>query len=95
MQDERIHARILEFVGAVVAAFGRTIAQAQSAGELPPGDPITVARTMLSIYEGILTLARIERSPERVRHLSHDTLTAIGASRPLMASSPQSQFHVA
>lgn len=79
LQDERIHARILEFVAAGLETFSRTIAEAQAAGDLPPGDPLTLARTMLGVYEGILTLARIERRPDAVRRLSKDVLAAIGA----------------
>lgn len=79
LQDERIHARILEFVGSLIDAFAGTIAEAQVAGDLPAGEPTLLARMLLSSYEGILTLARIERSPERVRTLSRDALTAIGA----------------
>ena len=49
-----------------------------------------MARVLLSVYEGILTLARIEHDPERVRHLTRDdALASIGvreagpaASRP-------------
>jgi TetR/AcrR family transcriptional repressor of nem operon len=79
LQDERIHARILEFVAAGLETFGHAIAEAQAAGDLPPGDPATVARTLLGVYEGILTLARIEHRPDAVRHLSRDVLAAIGA----------------
>ena len=83
LQDERIHRRILDFVGAAIAAFTGVITEAQAAGELPPGEePAVVARILLSTYEGILTLARIERNPERVRTLSRDALMAIGA-RPV------------
>jgi TetR/AcrR family transcriptional repressor of nem operon len=80
LQDERIHARILEFVAAGLATFSRTIAEAQAVGDLPPGDSMVSARTMLGVYEGILTLARIERRPDAVRRLSQDVLAAIGAS---------------
>jgi TetR/AcrR family transcriptional regulator, transcriptional repressor for nem operon len=91
LQDERIRARIMEFLGAVLDVFARTIAEAQRAGDLPAGDPRTIARTLLSVYEGILTLARIEHDPERVRHLTHDALTAVGvreASQPALAGAP-------
>jgi TetR/AcrR family transcriptional repressor of nem operon len=81
VQDERIRARIVEFLTAVLTVFTKAIAEAQAAGELPPGEPETIARTLLSAYEGILTLARIEHSPERVRHLSRDALAAIGIHR--------------
>ena len=81
LQDERIHARIMEFVAAALEIFSRAIAEAQAAGDLPPGDPQMAARTMLGVYEGILTLARIERRPDAVRHLSRDVLMAIGARR--------------
>ena len=53
-------------------------------GDLPPGDPKTMARILLSVYEGILTLARIEHDPERVRHLSRDALAAIGVREPVL-----------
>jgi TetR/AcrR family transcriptional repressor of nem operon len=79
LQDDRIHARILEFVAAGLEIFGRAIAEAQAAGDLPPGDPLKIARTMLGVYEGILTLARIERKPDAVRNLSRDVLASIGA----------------
>jgi TetR/AcrR family transcriptional repressor of nem operon len=81
VQDERIRARIVDFLTAVLNAFTKAIAEAQAAGELRAGEPETIARTLLSAYEGILTLARIEHSPERVRHLSRDALAAIGIHR--------------
>jgi len=83
LQDERIHARIMEFVAAGLEIFGRAIAEAQAVGDLPPGDAQMAARTMLAVYEGILTLARIERRPDAVRFLSRDVLLAIGARRPV------------
>ncbi len=83
LQDERIHARILEFVGAGLKTFSHTIAEAQAADDLPQGDPLVLARTMLGVYEGILTLARIERRPDAVRRLSQDVLAAIGVRMPL------------
>jgi len=92
LQDERIHARIMEFVAAGLAIFSRAIAEAQAAGDLPPGDPHAAARTMLGVYEGILTLARIERRPDAVRHLSRDALLAIGALRPVEAVLDLAQF---
>ena len=91
LQDERILARILEFLGAVIEIFAQAIAEAQAAGDLPPGDPKAMARVLLSVYEGILTLARIEHDPERVRHLSRDALAAIGLREPglsAMAGAP-------
>jgi TetR/AcrR family transcriptional repressor of nem operon len=81
VQDERIRARIVEFLSAVLTVFTKAITEAQAAGDISPGDPEMIARTLLSTYEGILTLARIERSPERVRHLSRDALSAIGIHR--------------
>jgi TetR/AcrR family transcriptional repressor of nem operon len=81
VQDERIRARIVEFLNAVLTVFTKAITEAQAAGDIPPGDPEMIARTLLSTYEGILTLARIERSPERVRHLSRDALSTIGIHR--------------
>jgi len=89
LQDERIHARILEFVGDLLTAFRGAIVEAQAAGDLPPGDPALLARTLLSTYEGILTLARIERTPDRVRTLSRDALAAIGARPDAALSLPQ------
>ncbi len=79
LQDERLHARVLEFVMTGLEIFGRTIAEAQAAGDLPPGDPERMARTLLGVYEGILTLARIEHRADAIRHLSEDALAAIGA----------------
>jgi TetR/AcrR family transcriptional repressor of nem operon len=81
VQDERIRARIVEFLKAVLTVFTKAIAEGQATGEVPPGEPETLARTLLSAYEGILTLARIEHSPERVRHLTRDALAAIGIHR--------------
>jgi len=81
VQDERIRARIVDFLNAVLKVFAKAIAEMQAAGELPPGDPETIARTLLSVYQGILTLARIEHSPERARHLTRDALAAIGIHR--------------
>jgi len=78
LQDGRIHARIMEFLGEVLEIFARTIAEAQESGAIPRGDPKVIARVLLSVYEGILTLARIEHDPERVRHMTQDALSAIG-----------------
>jgi TetR/AcrR family transcriptional repressor of nem operon len=92
LQDERIHARIMEFVTAGLEIFSGAIAEAQAAGDLPPGDPQVSARTMLGVYEGILTLARIERRPDAVRFLSRDVLLAIGARRAVEAAIDLAQF---
>jgi TetR/AcrR family transcriptional repressor of nem operon len=81
VQDERIRARIVEFLNAVLVIFTKAIAEGQAAGDIPPGEPETIARRLLSTYEGILTLARIEHSAEWVRHLSRDALAAIGIHR--------------
>ena len=78
LQDERLRMRILEFLDQVIGVFTQAIGEAQAAGELPPGDPRLIARVLLSVYEGILTLARIEHDPERVRYLTRDALAAIG-----------------
>jgi TetR/AcrR family transcriptional repressor of nem operon len=77
-QDERIRSRVLEFLGQMHRTFTGAIAEGQARGEIEPGDPETKARTLLSLYEGILTLARIENNPVRVRNLSHDALEAVG-----------------
>jgi TetR/AcrR family transcriptional repressor of nem operon len=91
LQDERLHARIMEFLGEIIRVFTGAIAEAQAAGEIPPGDPKLLARVLLSVYEGILTLARIEHDPERVRYLTRDALAAIGvrdADRSFHAGAP-------
>lgn len=78
LRDERVHARIMEFLGKIIHVFTSAIAEAQVAGEIPPGDPKLLARVLLGGYQGILTLARIEHDPDRLRHLTHDALAAIG-----------------
>jgi TetR/AcrR family transcriptional repressor of nem operon len=78
LQDERLRARIMEFLGDVIGVFSGAIAEAQAQREIPAGDPKVIARVLLSVYEGILTLARIEHDAERVRHLTRDALAAIG-----------------
>jgi TetR/AcrR family transcriptional repressor of nem operon len=84
LQDERIRARIMEFLGEVIQVFAQAIAEAQASGEIPPGDPKLIARVLLSVYEGILTLARIEHDPGRVQFLTRDTLAAIGVRDAVM-----------
>jgi TetR/AcrR family transcriptional repressor of nem operon len=77
-QDERIRRRILEFLGYVQGMFAQAIADGQALGEIAGGDPGTKARMLLSLYEGIFTLARIENNPARIQNLSHDALEAVG-----------------
>lgn len=84
-QDERIRSRILEFLGQMHAKFTSAIAEGQARREIEPGDPEAKARALLGLYEGILTLARIENNPVRVQNLSHDALEAIGVLRLTVA----------
>jgi TetR/AcrR family transcriptional repressor of nem operon len=78
-QDERIRSRILEFLGQMHTKFTAAIAEGQARGEIEGSNAEAKARALLSLYEGILTLARIENNPMRVQNLSHDALEAIGA----------------
>ena len=79
-QDERIRARIVLYLGHMQRTFTDAIAEGQARGEIERGDPEAKARALLSLYEGILTLARIENNPVRVQNLSHDALTVIGVA---------------
>jgi TetR/AcrR family transcriptional repressor of nem operon len=79
-QDKRLCARIHEFLISVIATFTRAIADAQALGEIPGNNPEAKARAFFSMYEGILTLARIENSSESLQHLTQDVLEAIGVS---------------
>jgi TetR/AcrR family transcriptional repressor of nem operon len=79
-QDDRIRTRILEFLGQVITVFTNAIAEGQAHGEISPGDPESKARMLLSLYEGVFTLARIENNPARLQNLSHDALEAIGVA---------------
>jgi TetR/AcrR family transcriptional repressor of nem operon len=78
--DDRIRTRILEFLGQVITVFTNAIAEGQAHGEISPGDPESKARMLLSLYEGVFTLARIENNPARLQNLSHDALEAIGVA---------------
>jgi TetR/AcrR family transcriptional repressor of nem operon len=79
-QDKRIRARILEFLTRVLTFFTEAIAEAQVRGEIPGNDAETKARSLLSFYEGILTLARIENNPNFIHTLTRDALEAIGVT---------------
>jgi len=79
-QDERIRTRIVAFLAHMQKTFTDAIAEGQVRGEIERGDAEAKARALLSLYEGILTLARIENNPMRIQNLSHDALAAIGIS---------------
>jgi TetR/AcrR family transcriptional repressor of nem operon len=84
-QDERIRSRILEFLGRMHTAFTGAIADGQARGDIEGSNAEAKARALLSLYEGILTLARIENNPARVQNLSHDALDAIGVRMAVTA----------
>ena len=79
-QDERIRDRIVIFARYIQKAFTGAITEGQARGEVEGGDPAAKARALLSLYEGMLTLARIENNPAHVQNLSHDALSALGLS---------------
>jgi TetR/AcrR family transcriptional repressor of nem operon len=84
-QDQRLCARIQEFLRAIMTTFTRAISEGQAIGEIPGSQPETRARVFFSTYEGILTLARIENNPDLVRNLTRDTLEAIGVGEAVSA----------
>jgi TetR/AcrR family transcriptional repressor of nem operon len=87
-QDERIRTRIVTFLAQMQKTVAATIAEGQARGEIERGNPEAKAGAFLCLYEGILTMARIENNPLRVQNLSHDALTAIGISDLIAHSEP-------
>jgi TetR/AcrR family transcriptional repressor of nem operon len=77
-QDKRLSGRIHEFLHSVRNSFAEAIADGQALGHIPGKNPAAKAQALFAMYEGILTLARIENNPTMVQNMTHDALEAIG-----------------
>ena len=66
--------------------FEDALEEAQKMGELEGTDVSLKARLLWAFYEGTLTQARIDNSPELLRTLSSDALELIGARAALAMS---------
>jgi TetR/AcrR family transcriptional repressor of nem operon len=81
-QDERLRLLVVDILRHFTAYFTEAIREAQALGHLGPGDPVKKAEWLNRYYAGVLTQARIENSPEPIRHLSADALEFIGVAAP-------------
>jgi TetR/AcrR family transcriptional repressor of nem operon len=65
--------------------FEAALRDAQAAGDIDGSDVTLKARHLWAFYEGSLTRARIENSPELLRNLTSDAMALVGA-RPFLAA---------
>jgi TetR/AcrR family transcriptional repressor of nem operon len=83
--DDRLSNLVREILATGAAYFESALRDAQAAGEIDGSDVTLKARQLWAFYEGSLTRARIENSPELLRNLTSDAMALVGA-RPFLAA---------
>jgi TetR/AcrR family transcriptional repressor of nem operon len=84
-QDERLRSLVQEIMTTGATLFEAAIRDAQAAGEIDGANAALKARQLWGFYEGTLTRARIENSPELLHSLCPDALALVGV-RPQLAA---------
>jgi hypothetical protein len=79
-QDEQLRLLIVDILRQSIAYLEEAIREAQSLGQIAPGDAAQKAQRLGRYYAGMLTQARIENDPEPIRDLAADGLELIGAA---------------
>lgn len=78
-QDDKIRHKIDEVMSRVMKYVETAIAEAQRAGDLPPGDPKQLAQEVYSSKMGAVIQAKIRKDPEVLRNLAKTVLAIVGA----------------
>ncbi|MFH8618738.1 TetR/AcrR family transcriptional regulator [Streptomyces sp. NPDC017979] len=77
--DPDVDAELARHFGAVEEALRETVADGQAAGEFAPdGDPVVLARRVMSTYYGLRVLVRIHQDREALLDVVDSALDALG-----------------
>lgn len=85
-QEDKLRETVQGLLADYRKYFETAIRDAQAAGELPPGDPVSQARMLFAFYEGTMTQARIHNDPGLLHDLYAGTLAMLGAERRVAAA---------
>ncbi len=84
-QDEKLRCAIAKIIASHNTYFIAALNDAQTLGQIAPGDTRHKADILTRYYAGMFMQARIENNPEPIRHLATDILALLDAKTPVRA----------
>ncbi len=82
LRDPATRARVQRWLGRLEDGFRAALAQAQEAGELPAAaDPAPLAQFLLTVFQGLLVVGRIDPRRERLEAVVATAVAALAPAR--------------